>query len=128
MKTNTYNNPSYKKKSMKKHMVMDKNMNMNKSKKTKKYKGGFSQPYINHYLDDVQGISDELKDSIYKKSFGDQGVQYFVDAKKDIFQSKYIQDLFQNNPSPDDFKISEKKLFKKYLKLLYLNRAKREII
>ena len=113
MKTNTYNNPSYKKKSMKKHMVMDKNknmnMNMNKSKKTKKYKGGFSQPYINHYLDDVQGISDELKDSIYKKSFGDQGVQYFVDAKKDIFQSKYIQDLFQNNPSPDDFKISEKK-------------------
>ena len=77
MKTNTYNNRSYKKKSMK------------KSKKTKKYKGGFSQPYINHYLDDVQGISNELKDSIYKISFGNQGVQYFVDAKKNIFQSKY---------------------------------------
>lgn len=105
MKTNL----SYKKKSMKKHIDVNKNINMIKNNKTKKYKGGFSQPYINHYLDDVQGISDELKDSIYKISFGNQGVQYFVDAKKNIFQSKYIQDLFQNNPSPEDFKISEKK-------------------
>ena len=62
MKTNL----SYKKKSMKKHIDVNKNINMIKNNKTKKYKGGFSQPKINHYHDEVQGNSDELKEAINK--------------------------------------------------------------
>jgi len=74
------------------------NKTMKKSikKSRKKYKGGFSRQYNNHYLEDVKGI-DEHKDTIYNKSFGEKGVQYFVEAKKDIFESKNILDLSKKN-------------------------------
>ena len=83
------------------------NKTMKKSikKSRKKYKGGFSRQYKNHYLDDVKGI-DKHKDTIYHKSF-ELGVPYFVKAKKDIFESKNILNLFEKDPSPK-FKTSKK--------------------
>ena len=75
----------------------NKTMKKSMKKPTKKYKGGFSRQYTNHYLDDVQGLTKEHKDIIYNKSFEEQGVQYFVKAKKEIFSNKDILDLSKKN-------------------------------
>tara|TARA_B110000967_G_scaffold130712_1_gene133536 strand:- start:735 stop:2102 length:1368 start_codon:yes stop_codon:yes gene_type:complete len=111
MKTNTRKILSTSSNKTKKKHIKNSNSSKkkpSKKKPSKKYKGGFSRQYFNHYLDDLQISStrNDVKDIIYEKSFGD--VTYFVNAKKDIFESKYIQDLFKNNSS-FDFKTGEKK-------------------
>jgi len=89
-------NSTHKFSSSSSNKTMKKSIKKSRKKPIKKYKGGFSRQYNNHYLEDVKGI-DEHKDTIYNKSFGEKGVQYFVEAKKDIFESKNILDLSKKN-------------------------------
>jgi len=79
-----------------------------KNKKTKKLTGGNSSKYINYYLKNLRINSNEsnIKDIIYNKSFPN-GVEYFINAKKQIFNNKYINDL--SNSSDKEFLILQKK-------------------
>tara|TARA_B110000967_G_scaffold209619_2_gene266654 strand:+ start:856 stop:2118 length:1263 start_codon:yes stop_codon:yes gene_type:complete len=79
-----------------------------KNKKTKKLYGGDSSNYINYYLNNLQIDSKKtnIKDIIYNKSFPD-GVRYFINAKKKIFNNQYITDL--SNSSNKELSILQKK-------------------
>lgn len=79
-----------------------------KNKKTKKLSGGDSSNYINYYLKNLRIKSKQtnIKDIIYNKSF-EGGVEYFVKAKKQIFNNQYITDLM--NSSNKELSILQKK-------------------